>query len=60
MPDICMCHDDNCPSKNVCYRFMAIPSQYLQSYFLNSPRLEKSDTRCEYFMEIYKEDKIKK
>jgi len=44
MPDITMCEDKECPMKNKCYRFTAVPSMR-QSYFEESPR-EGND--CKY------------
>lgn len=32
MPDIAMCINIECPIRDNCYRYRAIPSQYLQSY----------------------------
>lgn len=32
MPDISMCQDNNCPKKDTCYRFTAIPSGDYQTY----------------------------
>lgn len=32
MPDITMCMSKNCPKKNECYRSMAKPDKYYQSY----------------------------
>lgn len=32
MPDISMCANKNCPLKNKCYRFLAIPDPLWQSY----------------------------
>lgn len=37
MPDITMCKGTNCPKKNECYRFLATPSEYRQSYFIDPP-----------------------
>lgn len=51
MPDIIMCEDKSCPMNGKCYRYLAIPSKYRQSYFIESPR---QDERCEYFQEIQK------
>lgn len=31
MPDIGMCTDDRCPSRGICYRYWAIPSNF-QNY----------------------------
>jgi len=49
MPDIAMCNDDSCPMKKTCYRFVAVPNEFRQSYFTESPR--KGDD-CEYFERI--------
>lgn len=51
MPDICMCKDEECPKKNECYRYTAIPSEFMQVYFSVSPR---KDEVCEYFYPIKK------
>lgn len=53
MPDITMCKDENCNKKEKCHRFTAIPWNFGQSYFMNSPR--KKDG-CVYFYpnDIYK------
>jgi len=47
MADITMCSGQGCPMKEQCYRFMAIPNIYRQSYFFNPPI--KSDGTCENF-----------
>jgi hypothetical protein len=44
-PDISMCKNEECPKKETCYRFKAIPDSY-QSYGL----LDWKD--CEYYWEI--------
>jgi hypothetical protein len=49
MPDIMMCDDDKCHLKNKCLRFMAIPSEYGQIYFAETPR---KDYDCDYFCPI--------
>ena len=33
MADFTMCKGDNCPQKEKCYRYTAIPSPYRQSYY---------------------------
>lgn len=60
MPDISMCHGDNCPQKENCYRFMAIPDDLWQSYFVEAP--VKEDGECDHYWEIVKlkADKKKK
>lgn len=55
MADITMCNDDKCHLKNKCYLFMAIPSEYRQSYFSETPR---NDYDCEYFHPIEKWHKL--
>jgi hypothetical protein len=32
MPDISMCENEDCPLKYSCYRYMAEPSEWWQSY----------------------------
>ena len=32
-----MCFGGDCPVKESCYRFMAEPNEYMQSYFLTPP-----------------------
>jgi len=53
MPDICMCQSHKCPLRNSCYRYRAIPDDYRQSYFMESPWKEKDGDWCRYHMEIY-------
>jgi hypothetical protein len=48
MPDISMCAGGNCPKKQDCYRFIAKPSQYMQTYFVHPPYDVKEQT-CEMF-----------
>ena len=49
MPDITMCKGTNCPKKNECYRFLATPSEYRQSYFIDPP-YEKD--KCDEFWNV--------
>lgn len=56
MPDITMCDDKKCHLKNKCYRFMATPSEYRQSYFAETPR---KDYECEHFCSIKKGQKVR-
>jgi len=51
MPDITMCQNEECPSKEKCFRYTAPASKY-QSYTV-FPVPEGKD-KCEYFMEDYK------
>lgn len=42
-----MCQDKECHMKNNCYRFMAVTSEYVQSYFTEYPRdKEKGECTC--------------
>ena len=41
-----MCKGDNCPLKESCYRFLAEPSQYRQSFFAIPPFKDK---KCDYY-----------
>jgi len=52
MSDITMCKWDNCPVKEICYRYKAKADEY-QSYFLETPKQEENK-ECEYFWEINK------
>lgn len=49
MADITMCRGTDCPLKQNCYRFMAKPSEYWQSYFIEVPHDGK---KCDKFWEI--------
>lgn len=51
MSDITMCKNDTCPLKNTCYRFIATPSEYLQSY---ADFKYDEKTGCDYY---YKKQK---
>ena len=57
MPDITMCHGDNCPQKENCYRFMATANPYRQSYFVEVPF--KEDGECDHYWEMDKTFKRK-
>lgn len=32
MPDVALCRDYACPSRETCYRFLATPSPFMQTY----------------------------
>ena len=57
MPDITMCDSDTCPKSAQCYRYMAVPSPYRQSYadFYRGPEL-----KCDYFSAIRPDDIIRR
>ena len=51
MPDITMCNDALCPMSNTCYRHRnsgTEPSEYIQSFFIESPR-EPDSNECDYY-----------
>jgi len=59
MPDISMCTNNECPLKETCYRFKAMPSHW-QAYSSFTPiKDDKDQYTCDYFMKIY-EKQIKK
>ena len=49
MSDIAMCTDGECPSAEICYRFTAMPSKHMQSYFARSQR-EPNAVKCPHYM----------
>ncbi len=51
MPDITMCRDEECVKRATCYRFVAKPSEYWQSWFTESPRNKETDV-CGYYWEF--------
>lgn len=59
MPDITMCMDNQCKRNADCYRYMAVPSEYRQSYFRDSPRDSLVTPDCYYFMAIKEGDKLR-
>jgi hypothetical protein len=53
MPDITMCLNKECPMRNECYRYRAIPNEY-QYYSTFTPEEEK----CEHFYPIEKGHRV--
>lgn len=51
MSEITMCNNEKCSIRHKCYRFMAIPCKYSQSYFAGDP---SGDSSCEYYYKIEK------
>jgi len=47
MPDITMCEGIGCEARFTCYRFTAKPSEYRQSYFMETPIVNGG---CEYYI----------
>ena len=58
MPDIAMCKGDGCSRREQCYRAMAKPDKYWQTYFTTAP--VKEDGECGYFEPIGKGDEVLK
>lgn len=50
MPDISLCENEQCPSKDDCYRFKAIPDITYQAYDIFEP--ENGENKCEHFIKI--------
>jgi hypothetical protein len=47
MPDISMCNNALCPSKEYCYRYTAIPNPHRQSYMEFTPK--EGEDECDHF-----------
>lgn len=54
MPDISMCVNKECKVKFNCYRFIAIPHEYWQSYSEFNKELNND---CEHFMKAHDYEK---
>ena len=58
MADITMCCNFDCPLKEKCYRYRAIPDQYHQSFAFYKPAKRKFGKHdedildCEYFWQV--------
>lgn len=46
MPDISMCANRECPLRETCYRYVAKPNEYRQSYAKFEPT---NETSCEHY-----------
>lgn len=51
MPDITMCNNQQCERRNSCYRFIAKPPEYMQSYFLIEDRKLFAED-CRHYWEV--------
>ena len=47
MADITKCEGKGCPLKETCYRFTAVDSKFMQSYFTETP-YNKEKENCKY------------
>ena len=56
MPDITMCDNEQCPLREKCYRFRAIPDPYWQSFAHFEPSTyptpKGTQTECDHFWDI--------
>jgi len=50
MPDIALCNNETCPLKKSCYRYMAKPNEYLQTYSTFEWREHHNHLMCDGFM----------
>lgn len=55
-PDISMCENTSCPSKETCYRFKAVPNEYRQSYM--EFKVKEGEKKCYHYMKLRKGDII--
>ena len=49
MADITMCEGKGCEIKEICYRYRATPSEFRQSYFVESPN---NGLECDYYLKF--------
>lgn len=57
MPDITMCQDSACQVSRACYRHMAVPSEYRQSYFIGD--VKEPSGACRYLLVIRPSDVLR-
>ena len=55
MVDISMCGNKECKLKDTCYRYLAKPDEYAQTYGLFCP---SDDSHCEFYWEANDEGTI--
>lgn len=48
MSDITKCNAENCPQKEICYRFNAPSNDMWQSYFVETP-YDQEKKECKYY-----------
>jgi len=49
MPDIAKCPGGDCPQKETCFRFTAMPNEFMQSYFVDPPN---KGGECDYYWKV--------
>lgn len=65
MPDLTMCCNCDCPYRDKCYRYRAVPDEFWQSYCLFEPyeRIMKPTMdkvlECDHFWEIVPGQRIR-
>lgn len=56
MPDITMCCNYECPFREKCYRYRAVPDEYWQSFAWYKPKTSNivggAVTQCDYYWEL--------
>lgn len=57
MPDITMCSDSECPSRESCYRFTAKANEYRQAY---ADFKHDADGKCSFFIEAKAKSQIRR
>ena len=53
MPDYALCTNDECQKKDNCFRFRAVPSEFMQSYAAFEPVQKMSGISCDGFIPLY-------
>lgn len=56
MSDITMCQDYDCPNQYSCWRLLAPPDKYAQSYHdfkFNYELYEQGEYQCEFYIDMY-------
>ncbi len=56
MADISMCDGEDCSKKSTCYRYLAKPNPYRQSYISPDPRGET----CEAYWKVESNSQLKR
>lgn len=52
MPELAMCQKKDCPDKNICYRYRAVPCEEQSYGDFNPPR------ECEDYLPLLEDDKL--
>jgi hypothetical protein len=57
MPDISMCCNRTCPKRGECYRYLAVPCEFRQSYMSMSP--DPVTGECDYFSGVWEGSRVR-